>query len=152
MTNLQICSRLFNFSNFLLLNFPCFTLTKPTHAHKWLAHRRQKETKYDTASFQCSVSVLNVESHFIIYNNYYQAFFRSDEKKNTWILPSLNTYLDYKTGQLFIFRNLIKTWSVALTFQKPWDFFYFEVLSWCACFLIIFFSLNILLSYIIYKI
>ena len=80
-TYLQICSCLFNFSNFLLLNFLCLTLTKPTHAHKWLTHRRQKEAKNDTASFQCSVSVLNVESHFIIYNNYYQAFFRSDEKK-----------------------------------------------------------------------
>jgi len=40
---------------------------------------------------------------------------------------SFNTYLHHETGQLFVFRNLIKTWSVALTFQKPWDFFYFEV-------------------------
>ena len=67
MTNLQICSRLFNFSNFLLLNFLCLTLTKPTHAHKWLT-QRQKETENDTAFFQCSVSVLNVHCRVPFYN------------------------------------------------------------------------------------
>ena len=53
------CSQLFSFSN-LLLNFLFLTFTKPTLGHKWLTHRRQKETKNDTASFQYSVWGLNV--------------------------------------------------------------------------------------------
>ena len=63
---------------------------------------------------------------------------------------SLNTYLDHETGQLFVFRNFTKTWSVALTFQKPWDFL--DKVSALMCMLFDnVYSLYILLYYLLYR-